>query len=263
MPLPFPSFDPLPLELHVLGSERSPGCYRDAYIASLFALAVSVYARRDATFAAVARARVFAAARLLQQVPKARGGLQLYRRLHDLFGMAPAGAVAVLVVAAAAAVVVSMRLVLVVLGRLLVAVGRRNGAHTGRRRRLVVVRAQRLVAHESGMERGGRPGHVMVVVRCEAVGADQTWKSAVPRHAVSLPRPCTWRGMDPDGASERCFVINSGQETDSRMFVRCRHLQRPRVVNCVALCFYCGSCSQLQLSKGTAMACSWLKCVPS
>jgi hypothetical protein len=206
MQLPFPSFDPLPLELHVLWSERSPGRYRNAYMTSLFPLDVSVSARRNAAFATMARARVFAAARLLQQIPKARGWLQLYRRLHDLFGMAAARAVAVLVVAAAAAVVVSMRLVLVVLGRLLVAVGRRNGAHSGCRGGVVIVWAQRLVAHESSMERSGRPGHVMVVVRCEAVGADQTWGvGGSQTRGVTSQAVHRWRGMDPAGASERCI----------------------------------------------------------
>jgi hypothetical protein len=151
MQLPFPSFDPLPLELHVRRSERSPGRYRDAYIATLFSLDVSVCARGNAAFATVTRARVFAAACLLQEIAEARGGLQLYCRLHDILRVASARGMAMLVVAAAAVMVVPMRLVLVVLGRLLVAVGSRNGAHTGRGRGVVVVRAQRLVACESSM----------------------------------------------------------------------------------------------------------------
>jgi hypothetical protein len=84
-------------------------------MATLFPLDVPVCAWRNAALATVAGAGVFATPCLLQEIPKARGGLQLYRRLHDLFRMASARTMAMLVVAAAAAVVVSTRLVLVLL----------------------------------------------------------------------------------------------------------------------------------------------------
>jgi hypothetical protein len=112
---PCPSFDPLPLELHVFRSERPPRRYRNAYITVFSPIGVPVCAWRKAAFATVTGARVFAASCLLQQIPEARWGLQLYRGLHHLFRMASAGAMAMFVVVTAAVVATSVRLVLVVL----------------------------------------------------------------------------------------------------------------------------------------------------
>lgn len=113
------------------------------------------------------RTRVFAATCLLQKIAEAGRWLQLYRRLHHLFCMTSARAVAVLLVVTAAVVSVPMRLVLVLLRRFVVAGGSGECSQTRYRwyRRGMV---------EPRIEIG-RPGHVMVVVSAcrEVVGARQ------------------------------------------------------------------------------------------
>lgn len=84
-------------------------------------LAISLYFWRNAAFATVRGARFFATACLLQEIAEAGGWLQLYCRLHHLFCMTSAGAVAVLLLMATAVMSVPMRLVLVLRRRLVVA----------------------------------------------------------------------------------------------------------------------------------------------
>jgi hypothetical protein len=99
----------------------------------------------------MARTCIFTTSRLLQQVSKTGGGLELNGRLHYLLRMASAGGVAVLLVlVVAAAVVVSMRLVLAV-RRLLVIVGDGFRAHTGRRGGGIEVWAEGLLTRKSRM----------------------------------------------------------------------------------------------------------------
>jgi hypothetical protein len=149
--VPLPSFDSPLLQLHVCGSEWLPRYNRNARIATRVFLPIPVCAWCNTAFATVARAYVFATSRLLQQVSKTGGWLELDGRLHYLFRMASAGGVAVLFVfVVAAAVVVSMRLVLA-LRRLLGIVGDGFRAYTGCRGGGIEVWVERLVARESRM----------------------------------------------------------------------------------------------------------------
>jgi hypothetical protein len=184
--VPFSELDPFPLKLHIFGSEGPPRRYRNAYITGILLLIVPVYTWRNAAFATVARARIFAASRLLQQVSKASRWLQLDGRLHHLFRMASAGAVAVPLVVTAAMAVMSMRRVLVSFRRRLVGVECRRWVYARCRSSVVQIRAKRLVARESGMQ-SGRPGHVMVVVG--GVGSCLTMRPGIleaARGAASL-----------------------------------------------------------------------------
>jgi hypothetical protein len=163
--VPFSQLDPFSFKLHIFGSEWPPRRYRNAYITGVFLFRIPIDTWRKAALATVARARVFAASRLLQQVSKAGRWLQLDCRLHHLLRMAPAGGVAVPLIMTATVTVMSMRRVLVSFRRRLVAVECRNWVYARCRGSVVQIRAKRLGARESGMQ-SGRPGHVMVVVEC-------------------------------------------------------------------------------------------------